>query len=158
MDTGEPSLSSSWPLSVSSSRWLWVEVSDLLNHIFPIELKLESKNPLSQETYLTISNLRGGNIGTGEPSLSSSWPISISSSGWLWVEVSNLLCFYTFSALLLLAFWFFLVKAPLAFHSSYIWNFGFDSPQINTSKELKGRFGQFSHFRSLSQKRPRQRS
>ena len=47
MGIGEPSLSSSQPLSIFSSEWLWVEVWDLLNHIFPIELKLKSKNPLS---------------------------------------------------------------------------------------------------------------
>ena len=47
MGIGEPSLSSSQPPSISSSRWLWVKVSNLLNHVFPIELKLESKNPLS---------------------------------------------------------------------------------------------------------------
>ena len=91
MGIGEPSLSSSWPLSIFSSGWLWVEVSDLLNHVFPIELKLENKNPLSQETYLTIPNLRGGNMGIGEPFLSSSQPLSISSSRWLWVEVLELL-------------------------------------------------------------------
>ena len=51
MGTGEPSLSSSWPPSISSFVWLWVEVSNLLNQVFPIELKLESKNPLSQETF-----------------------------------------------------------------------------------------------------------
>ena len=51
MGTGEPSLSFSQPLSISSSRWLWVEILDLLNHVFPIKLKLESKNPLSQETF-----------------------------------------------------------------------------------------------------------
>ena len=45
---------------------------------------------------LTIPKLRSGNMGTWEPSLSSSQPLSISSSRWLWVEVSNLLCFYVF--------------------------------------------------------------
>ena len=115
----------------------------LLNHVKPRDI-------------LTILNLRGGNMGTGEPSLSSSRPSSISSFVWLWVEVSNPLCFYAFSALSLLAFWFSLVKVPLAFCSLYIWNFELDSPQINTSKEPKGRFGPFSHFRPLSQKRPRQ--
>ena len=124
----ELSLSSSWPPSISSSGWLWVEVSDRLNPVFPIELKLESKNPLSQETYHTIPNLRDGNMGTRVPSLSSSQPLSISSSKWLWVEVSDLLCFYAFSAPLLLVFWFSLVKALLAFCSLYIWNFGLDSP------------------------------
>ena len=51
MGIGEPSFSSSQPLSISSSRWLWVKILDLLNHIFPIKLKLESKNPPSQETF-----------------------------------------------------------------------------------------------------------
>ena len=35
MGTGESSLSSSQPLLISSSHWLWVEVLDLLNHVFP---------------------------------------------------------------------------------------------------------------------------
>ena len=50
-------------------------------------------------------------MGTGEPSLSSSQPLPFSSSRWLWVKVSDLLCFYTCPTLLLLAFWFSLVKA-----------------------------------------------
>ena len=45
---------------------------------------------------LTIPKLGSGNMGTWEPSLSSLQPLSIFSSHWLWVEVSNLLCFYVF--------------------------------------------------------------
>ena len=40
----------------------------------------------------------------------------------------------------------------------YIVNFGLDSPPLNTSKEPKGRFGPFSHFRPLSQKCPWQQA
>ena len=70
MGIGEPSFSSSQPLSISSSRWLWVEILDLLNHIFPIKLKLESKKPTEPGNVLTILNFRGGNMGTGNlPSL-----------------------------------------------------------------------------------------
>ena len=111
MGIGEPSFSSSQPLSISSSRWLWVEILDLLNHIFPIKLKLESKKPTEPGNVLTILNFRGGNMGTGEPSFSSWQPLSFSSSRWLWVEVSDLLCFHTCSTLLLSSFWFSLVKA-----------------------------------------------
>ena len=121
----------------------------------PIELKLESKNPLSQETFSQFWILGGGSMDTGEPSLSSSQPFSIPSSWWLWVAISDLLCFYAFYALLLLVFWFSLVKTPLAFFFFlYIVNFGLDSPQINTSKEPNGRFGLFSHFSPLSQNVP----
>ena len=63
-------------------------------------------------------------MGIGEPFLSSSQSLSISSSGWLWVEVSDLLCFYTFSTLLLLALLFSLVKAPLAFVFYTLWILG----------------------------------
>ena len=70
-----------------------------------------------------------------------------------WVTVGQsfrpVMFFYTFSTFLLLAFWFSLVKAPLAF-VLYIVNFGLNSPQINTSKEPKGRFRPFSYFRPLS--------
>ena len=101
----------------------------------PVELHISyraetwEQKPTEPGNILTILNLRGGNMGTGEPSFSSSRPPSISFSWWLWVEVSNLLCFYAFFALLLLAFWFSFVKAPLAFCSLYIWNFRLDSPQ-----------------------------
>ena len=121
---------------------------------FPHRAKIWEQKPTKLGNILTILILRGGNMGTGEPSLSSSQPLSFSSSQWLWVEVIDLLCFYTFSTLLLLAFWFSLLKAPLAFCSLYIWNFGLDSSQINLFKEPKGRFGSFLHFRPLSQKHP----
>jgi len=94
---------------------------------------------------------------TGEPSLSSSQPLSISFSCWLWVEVSDMLYFCVlllhFLVFQLWHFDFSLIKAPLAFCSLYIWNFGFDSPQINISKEPKGRFRLILNFWPLSQKR-----
>ena len=156
MGTGEPSLSSSWPPSISSFVWLWVEVSNLLNQVFPIELKLESKNSLSQETFSQFWTL-GVEIWVqwNFPSLPHDLPqfLLLCDCG---SKFQTYYVFMLFSALSLLAFWFSLVKVPLAFCSLYIWNFELDSPQINTSKEPKGRFGLFSHFRPLSQKRPRQ--
>ena len=92
-----------------------------------VETSHKRKNPLSQETFSQFRTL-GVEIWVQEPSLSSSQPLPISSSRWLWVEVLDLLCFYAFSTLLLLAFWFSFVKAPLVFCSLYIWNFGLDSP------------------------------
>ena len=62
--------------------------------------------------------------------------------------------FLHFLVIQLWHFDFSLVKAPLVFCSLYIWNFGLDSPQINISKEPKGRFGLFSHFWPLSQNVP----
>ena len=100
----------------------------LVEPCFPHTIETWEQKPTEPGNILTISNLRDGNMGTEEPSLSSSQPLSISSSPWLWVEVSGLLCFYAFSALLLLTIWFSLVKAPLAFWSLYIWNSGLDSP------------------------------
>ena len=55
---------------------------------------------------LTILKFGGGNMGIGEHSLFSSQPLSISSSCWLWVEVSDLCCFYAFFSISVLAFWF----------------------------------------------------
>ena len=78
---------------------------------FPHKTETWEQKPIEPGNVLTTLNFRGGNMGTGEPSLSSSQPLSFFSSRWLWVEVSDLLCFYTFSTLLLLAFWFSLVKA-----------------------------------------------
>ena len=49
------------------------------------------QKPIQLVNNLTILMLEGGNMGTGESSLSSSQPLSISSSHWLWVEVSDLL-------------------------------------------------------------------
>ena len=84
---------------------------------FPHRAETWEQKPTELGNILTILNLRDGNMGIGEPSLSSSQPLSISSSGWLWVEISDLLCFYTFSTLLLLALLFSFVKAPLTFCS-----------------------------------------
>ena len=96
---------------------------------FPHKAETWEQKPIEWGNILTILKFRSGNMGIGDPSFSSSQPLLISSSRWLWVEFSGLLCFYAFSALLLLAFWFSLVKAPLSFCSLYIWNFGLDSPQ-----------------------------
>ena len=64
-------------------------------HFTHIAATLEQK--LIQSTnILTILKLRDENTSTGEPSLSSSQPLSISSSRWLWVKVLDLLCFYAF--------------------------------------------------------------
>ena len=154
MGTWEPSLSSSQPLSISSSRWLWVKVSDLLNHVFPIELKLESKNPLSQETFSQFWILVGGNMDTWEPSLSSSQPLSIPSSWWLWVEISDLLYFYAFYALLLLVFWFSLVKTPLAFFFPIHWEFWAWFSTNKHSKRTQWEIWAVLTFSALVAKRP----
>ena len=82
-------------------------------------------------------------MGIGEPSLSSSQPFSIFSFGWLRVKVSNLLCFYAFSALLLLAFWFSIVKAPLAFVFYILWILGLI---LHKQTLLKNPRGDLSHF------------
>ena len=58
---------------------------------FPHKAKALEKKPTKLGNVLTILNLRSGNMGTGEPFFSSSQPLSIPSSRWLWVEVSNLL-------------------------------------------------------------------
>ena len=85
-------------------------------------------------------------MGIGEPSLSSSQPFSISSFGWLRVEVSNLLCFYAFSALLLLAFWFSLVKAPLAFVFYILWILGLILHKQTLLKNPRGDLSRFCIF------------
>ena len=140
MGTEEPSLSFSQPpliflFCVTAGRSFRP-----VKPRFSYRAETWEQKPTEPRDILTILNLKGGNMGTEEPSLSSTRPSSVSSV-WLWVEVLDLLCFYVFFALSLLAFWFYLVKAPLAFCSLYIWNFGLDSPQINTFKEPKGRFG-----------------
>ena len=58
---------------------------------FPHIAETWEQKPTELGNILTIPNFKGENMGIGEPSLSSSQPLSISSSGWLWVEVSNLL-------------------------------------------------------------------
>ena len=111
-------------LMTSLNFLLWVTVGQSFRPVephFPHRAETWEQKPTELGNILTIPNLRGGNMGIGEPSLSSSQPRSISSSGWLWVEVLDLLCFYIFSTLLLLAFWFSLVKAPLAFVYYTLW-------------------------------------
>ena len=89
-------------------------------------------------------------MGTGEPSLSFSQPLSISSSCWLWVKIFDLLYFYAFFALLLLVFWFSCQSTISLLFIIHLEFWAWFST-INTSKEPKGRFGPFSHFWSLSQ-------
>ena len=113
---------------------------------FPHRAETWEQKPTELGNILTIPNLRGGNMGIREPSLSSSPPRSISSSGWLWVEVSDLLCFYTFSTLLLLAFWLSLVKAPLAFVFYTLWILDLIFHQWTLLKNLKGDLGRFRIF------------
>ena len=156
-----PSLPHNFPLFLTTSLnfLLRVTVGQSFRPVeprFPYRAETWEQKPIELGNILTILNLRGGNMGIGEHSLSSSQLFSILSSGWLWVEVSDLLCFYTFSTLLLLALLFSLVKAPLDFCSLYICEFWTLFSIINTSKEPKERFGPFSHFRPLSQKRPGQ--
>ena len=71
-----------------------------------------------------------------------------------WSKFRTYVLFLYFLVFQVWHFDFSLVKAPIVFYSLYIWNFGFDSPQINTSKEPKGRFGLILHFWPLSQKHP----
>ena len=104
---------------------------------------------------LAILKHRGGNLRIGESSLFSSQPLLISSSCWIWVEVSDLLCFYAFSALfvtsILILFCQNTINLLFIIHLEFWAWFS----TINASKKPKGRFGPFSHFRPLSQKRPR---
>ena len=113
---------------------------------FPHRAETWEQKPTELGNILTILNLRGGNMSIGEPSLSSSQPLSISSSGWLWVEVSNLLCFHTFSTLLLLAFWFSLIKAPLAFIFYTLWILDLILHQKILLKNPRGDLGRFRIF------------
>ena len=113
---------------------------------FPHRAETWEQKPVELGNILTILNLRGRNMGIGEPSLSSSQPFSISSSGWLWVKVLDLLCFYAFSALLLLAFWFSLVKAPLAFIFYTLWILGLILHKQTLLKNPKGDLGHFLIF------------
>ena len=70
---------------------------------FPLKVETLEQNPIQLANILVIIKLGGGNMGTVQPSLSSSQILSIPSSFLLWVEISDLLCFYAF---LLLAFLF----------------------------------------------------
>ena len=74
------------------------------NHVFPHRAETWDQKPIQPTNFLIILKHRGRNMGTREPSLSSSQLLSISSSRWLWVKISNLLCFYVFSILLLSPF------------------------------------------------------
>ena len=105
-------------LTTSLDFLFWVTVGWTFRPVeshFPHRAETWEQKRTELGNIFTILNLRSGNMGTGEPSLFSSQPPLISSSMWLWVEISDLLCFYTFSALSLLTLWFSFVKAPLAF-------------------------------------------
>ena len=154
MGTGEPFLSSSQP-PISSSRWLWLKVSDLLNHVFPHRAKTWEQKPTKPGNILKILNLRGWKYGYRGtfPLFLTTFLNSLFSVivGWNFRLVMFLcfLCTFVISILILscqntISLFFFL----------YIVNFGLDSPQINTSKEPNGRFGLFSHFPPLSQNVP----
>ena len=146
MGIREPSLSSSRPPSISSSVWLRVEVSDLLNHVFPIELKLESKNPLSQETFSQFWTLGVGIWVQGNlPSLPHDLPqfLLLCDCG---SKFQTCYVFYAFSALLLLAFWFSLVKAPLAFVFYTLWIWGLILHKQTLLKNPRGDLGRFRTF------------
>ena len=121
---------------------------------FPHKTEIWEQKPTELGNILTISNLRGGNMGIGEPFLSSSQPLSISPSEWLLVKVSDLLCFYVFSALLLLAFLILSYQSTISFLFIIYLEFWAWFSIINTSKKPKGRFRPFSHFRPLSQNVP----
>ena len=121
---------------------------------FPYRAETWEQKPTDLGNILTISNLKGGNIGIGEPSLSSSQPLSISPFGRLWVEVSNLLCFYTFSTLLLLAFLILSSQSTISLLFIIHLEFWAWFSIINSSKEPKGRCGPFTHFWPSSQNVP----
>ena len=118
----------------------------LIEPRFPHRAETWEQKPTELENILTIPNLRGGNMGIGGSSLSSTQPLSIFSSGWLWVKVSNLLCFYTFSTLLLLALLFSLVKAPLAFVFYTLWILGLIFHKQTLLKNPRGDLGRFRIF------------
>ena len=153
MGTGKPSLSSSQPLSISSSRWLWVEVLDLLNHVFPIELKLESKNSLSKETFsqfwiLEVEIWVQKNL----PSLShilSQFPL-LGNCGQSFRPVMFLCFFCTFVISILILSCQSTISLLFITHLEFWAWFSI----MNTSKEPNGRLGLFSHFRPLSQNVP----
>ena len=111
--------------------------------------------PIQPADILSILKHRGGNMGTVEPFLSPSQPLLISSSRWLWAEVSNLLCFlcffYTFVISILILSCQSTINLLFIIHLEFWAWFSI----INISKELKGRFKLFSHFQPLSQKSPR---
>ena len=151
MGTGEPSFFSSQPLSISSSRWLWVEISYLLCFYAFSALLL---SPFSQLTFSQFWKYRGGNMSIGEPSLSSSQPLLISS-----LTVSRnfrlvmFLCFFcTFVISILILYCQSTISLLFIIHLEFWAWFS----TINTSNEPNGRFRPFSHFRLLSQKCPRQ--
>ena len=128
---------------------LWVTVGRSFRPVescFPHKAETWEQKPTNLGNILTIPNLRSGNMGIGEPSLSSSQSLSISSSGWLWVEVSDLLCFYTFSTLLLLALLFSLVKAPLAFVFYTLWILGLILHKQTLLKNPRRNLGHFHIF------------
>ena len=150
MGRGEPSFSSSRPPSISSSVWLWVEVSDLLKHVFPIELKLESQNSLNRETFSQFRSL-GVEIWVQEnlPSLPhnlSQFPL-LSDCGSKFQTYYVFLCTFVISILILSCQN--TISLLFIIHLKFWAWFSI----ISTSKEPKGRFGSFLHFRLLLQKR-----
>ena len=70
--------------------------------------------------------------------------------GWSFWPVMFLHFFYTFVISIVILS----CQSTISICFLYIVNFGLDSPPINTSKEPKGRFGPFSHFRPLSENIP----
>ena len=81
--------------------------NSIINQLcFPHRVETWDQKPIQPTNILTILQFGGGNMGTGESSHSSSQPLSISSSCWLWFEVSNLCAFSAFSCISVMAFWF----------------------------------------------------
>ena len=150
MGTGEPSLSSSQPLSISSSRWLWVEVPDLLCFYVFSALLL---SPFSQLTFLQFWNIGEeiwvqGNILSLPHNLSQFPRLADCGSKFQTCYFLYFFCTFVISILIL--------SSQSTISLLFIINLEFWVwfSIINTSKEPKGRFRPFSHFRPSSQKRP----
>ena len=87
---------------------------------------------------LTILKLRGGNMGTREPFLSSSQLLSIPLLADCGLKFRTCMHFLHFLVFWLWHFDFSLVKVPLIFCSLYIWNFGLDLYKQTFLKNLRG--------------------
>ena len=113
------------------------------------------QKPIELENILTILNLRGGNMGTGEPSFSSSQPLNFFFSVTVGQNLRPVifLCFFcTFViSILILSCQSNISLLFIIYLEFWAW-----FSIINTSKEPNGRFGPFSHFRPLLQKCPQQ--